>query len=166
MLAELTQNTFVSGMIKVLDNAVHEDIIAKQSTITEFDFDQYLAGLEDSATTDLTDGDTAQFAAGVLYAASNQTIDERDYIVSCSVSNERLNTKLSNAFVDYNAGNLKAGNQKMRNIDRGYRRSMANCTETNEYFSRIDAQSDAFLNQEAWRDEARANYNANKDYID
>ena len=165
MLAELTQNTFVTGMIKVLDTAVHKSDI-KESVNTHFDFEQYIAGLEDEVNTDLTDGDSAQFAAGVLYAASNQTIDERDYIVSCSVHDERLNRRLGNAFIDYNAGNLRGGNRKMRKIDNNYRNSMANCTETNDYFERIDAQTDAFLNQKAWRDEARANYDANKDYVD
>ena len=137
MLAELTQNTFVSDMIKAVDTAVHEDI--KDSVNTHFDFEQYIAGLEDESNTDLTDGDSAQFAAGVLYAASNQTIDERDYIVSCSIHDERLNTRLENAFIAYNAGNLKLGNRKMRKIDRNYRKSMVNCTETNDYFNRIDA---------------------------
>ena len=162
MLAELTQNTFVSGMIKAFDDI---KMPAEEPVNTHFDFDQYIAGIEDEEPT-LTAEDSAQFAAGVLYAASNQTIDERDYIVSCSVNVDRLNSNLANAFGAYNDGKLRKCNTIMRNIDGPYRRSMKRCTETNPSFARIDAQTDAFLAQKEWRKIARANYDANKDYVD
>jgi len=161
MLAELTTNTFVSGMIEAFE-AKSNDLISFSDS-NKFDFDQFMDGLEDDV---LTDGDSAQFAAGVLYAASNQTIDKRDYIVGCSIHDDRLNNRLTNAFDAYNAGDLRTGNRKMRKIDGNFRNSMAACSETNAYFEQIDAAEVAFFNQKEWRKTARVNYDANKAYVD
>ena len=86
--------------------------------------------------------------------------------MGCSVHDERLNRRLTNAFDAYNAGDLKGGNRKMRKIDGNFRNSMAACEETNGYFEQIDAAEVAFFNQKAWKKTARANYDANKAYVD
>ena len=47
---------------------------------------------------DLNEGDSAQWAAGLLFATSKQTIDARDYLVGCSTWNTRLDQKLERAY--------------------------------------------------------------------
>ena len=60
----------------------------------------------EDVSTQLNDGDSAQFAAGILYAVSGQMIPESDlaYIIDCSVQNEHLDHDLTRAFYYYSAG--------------------------------------------------------------
>ena len=49
-------------------------------------------------------GDSAEFAAGMIYAYSGQTSDVRDYLVECSVHNDHLDKHLTRAFFYYSDG--------------------------------------------------------------
>ena len=86
--------------------------------------------------------------------------------MGCSVGDEYLTERLGAAFTAYNEGDYTTGNKKMRNVDGPYRRSMKKCKKTNGYFKQIDAASDAFFSQKGWKKTARANYDANKAYVD
>ena len=54
MLAELTQNTFVSGMIEAFEAKTND--LASFSDSNKFDLNQWIEGLEGD---ELTDGDSA-----------------------------------------------------------------------------------------------------------
>ena len=56
----------------------------KHTSHAAFDAAQDLDFVDSMFATDLVAGDSAEFAAGLLYAYSSQTIDARDYLVSCS----------------------------------------------------------------------------------
>ena len=114
----------------------------------------------------LSEGDTAEWAAGFLYAYSGQTVDARDYIVECSVQVPRLNRNLSRAYRRYGRENYEGGNQVMMNSQDLWRKSMAACEETNGQFDEIVDAADQFFAQDDWRDIARANYEANKEMVD
>ncbi len=114
----------------------------------------------------LPDDATAQFASGLLYGASNGTIDERDYIVDCAWTCPVTNRLLSAAFTSYNAGEDRKGNKRMRRAEPFWRFSMLTCWETNHYFTRMDHNKDAFFARDDWKSIARDNYNANQDYVD
>ena len=79
---------------------------------------------------DLVEGDSAQFAAGILYAGSGQFIDERDYLVGCSKQRDGLDNKLEGAYEAYSTGDMKLGNRKMKRAILKYRYSMQECTDT------------------------------------
>ena len=121
---------------------------------------------KESDADDLNAGDSAQWAAGLLYAYSGQTVDARDYIVTCSMQNPGLDDKLSSAFDYYNDENYTSGNKNIRDTEPYYRRSMLMCDETNQYFEDMSNAAQDFMNQEGWEDTVEANYNANKVVID
>ena len=66
----------------------------------------------------------------------------------------------------YNAGDEATGNQSMRGADQLFRDSMTDCDKTNDYFTQMFDSADDFLKQDNWKDTAKANYVANKDFID
>ena len=51
---------------------------------------------------DLPDDASAQWYSGLLYAYSYQYVDERDYIVECTVNRRELDNKLVHAYNSYN----------------------------------------------------------------
>ena len=51
---------------------------------------------------DLPDDASAQWYSGLLYAYSYQWVDERDYIVGCTVNRRELDNKLIQAYNSYN----------------------------------------------------------------
>ena len=51
---------------------------------------------------DLPDDASAQWYSGLLYAYSYQEVDERDYIVECTVNRRQLDNKLIQAYNSYN----------------------------------------------------------------
>ena len=108
----------------------------------------------------------AQFAAGVLYGASNGTIDERDYILGCTWSNPILRRHLNKAFKNYNAGKDQKGNKQMQKAEPWFSASMITCWKTAKYFRRIDDAMDKFFAREDWNTVVQDNYSANQDYID
>ena len=66
---------------------------------------------------DLPADTAAQFSAGMLYAWSGQTIDERDYLVSCSFECPIVKKQLSAAFDDYTAGAYRAANKHIKHCE-------------------------------------------------
>ena len=54
----------------------------------------------------------------------------------------------------------------MGKIDENFRDSMHICYATNGYFEQIEAAEVAFFSQTEWKKTARANYDANKAYVD
>ena len=50
----------------------------------ELDIEKFIQGLEDGPI------DSAGFAAGVLYSATKQYVDRRDYIAECSYQDDAL----------------------------------------------------------------------------
>ena len=99
----------------------------------------------DAMVNGLNAGDSAQFAAGLLYAYSGQTVDARDYLVSCSMQNPGLDDKLVSAFDYYNDKNITSGNKNMRDTEPYYRRSMIMCDETNQYFEDMSSAAQDFM---------------------
>ena len=75
----------------------------------------------------LNPGDSAEWAAGLMYAYTGQTVDVRDALVECSTQNAKLDQRLGRAYARYGRGNYKTGNQAIRNSERFYRQSMKGC---------------------------------------
>ena len=88
---------------------------------------------------------TAQFSAGLLYAWSGQTVDQRDYLVGCTLEIPRVKRQLGKAFDDYNAGDDRAGNQHMKKATPWWRLQMVTCWKTTKYFNKIDEALDTFF---------------------
>ena len=83
---------------------------------------------------DLPADATAHWYAGLLYAYSYQTVDERDYILECSQQRDELDHKLSMAYSNYINEDYRAGNQFMLDAENDWRRSMTDCCDTQQYF--------------------------------
>ena len=82
----------------------------------------------------LVAGDTAQFAAGALYALSGQYIDERDYIVGCSKWLAELDYQMQEGYVAYTEENWDRANNMIKNSEPYWEDSMVDCSRTNPYF--------------------------------
>ena len=115
---------------------------------------------------DLQEGDSAQWAAGLLYAYTKQETDARDYIVGCSAENDKLDTKIARAYKKYGKEDYDGGNIKIARAEKFFRVSMADCEETNETFEEMAQWAHDFFGDESWRDTASANYEANKALVD
>ena len=116
--------------------------------------------------TDLVLGDSAQFAAGLLYAYSNQTVDARDYLVKCSTQVNKLDNKLEKAFTSYTAEDYHMGNYAFRKMEDPFRRSMVDCHDTNQYFEEIASTAHTFFEQYVWREIMKENYAAEQALVD
>ena len=126
-------------------------------------------GQDDPGHDALPDGATSQFAAGFLYGASGQQIDQRDYIVECSEESDTTKNELWSAFDAYIAktsDKYKEGNQNMMKAKTQWRDDMAKCEKTNTYFHNLDKEMNDFFAQKNWNDIVKGNYKANKDYVD
>ena len=120
--------------------------LAHKATDKAHDFDFFSKIFHKEPENDgLNAGDSAQWAAGLLYAYSSQEIDARDYIVSCSMQNTRLDDKLVSAFDYYNDDILTSGNKNIRDTEPYYRRSMMMCAETNSYFEEMADRAHEFF---------------------
>ena len=117
-------------------------------------------------TNDLVEGDSAQWAAGLLYAYTQQETDARDYLVECSTQIDRLDIKLQRAYSKYGAESYTSGNKEIRNTEPYFRSSMADCAETNDAFEEMADRAHTFFDTDGWRDVATANYEKNKAVID
>ena len=118
---------------------------------------------------DLNAGDSAEFAAGMIYAYSGQTSDVRDYLVECSVQNSYLDRHLTNAFYFYSDGpdrDVHQGNTAMKRSNQFATESMADCADTQDQWQAIVDNAEAFTTSEDWMDTVRANYAANTAVID
>lgn len=151
----------LSNLLAEAHNMVHKATDAAQ----DIDFFNKIFH-KNAMNDDLVSGDSAQWAAGLLYAYTSQNVDARDYIVSCSQPNDRLDSKLEKAFEYYNADNNTSGNQNIRDTEPYYRRSMMMCDETNHYFEDMASKAHDFFAQDDWRDTVHTNYEANKAQID
>ena len=109
---------------------------------------------------DLKEGDSAQWAAGLLYAYTSQKTDARDYLLTCSTQSDRLDIKLQRAYDKYEAENYTSGNKEIRNTETYFRTSMADCAETNPTFEEMASRAHDFFDTEGWRDVVQANYDA------
>ena len=118
------------------------------------------------AIVDLQEGDSAQWAAGLLYAYSKQTNDSRDYIVGCSVQVDKLDKRLARAYKKYGKGQSHRGNWLISMTEDLFRESMAACDDTNPDFEELAEQAHDFFAQENWNEIASANYQANKALAD
>ena len=97
MLANFIQNTFAAVQMQT-------DATVNQINSTAHGWD-------------LNAGDSAEFAAGMIYAYSGQTSDVRDYLVECSVQVPELDSHLTNAFYFYSDGpdqDTQHGNKAMK----------------------------------------------------
>ena len=109
---------------------------------------------------------TAQFNAGLLYAWSGQTIDERDYLVGCTLEIPPAKRQLGEAWDSYSAGNDDAGNLHMRLAKPWMRLSMVFCDETHDDFKDLIDDYDTFFARKHWEIIAKKNYLLNKKYVD
>ena len=107
-----------------------------------------------------------QFAAGLLYGYTDQTVDKRDYILGCNHTGPYVRHQLGKAFEAYLVGDDAKGNKHMQRAEPFWRLSMVTCFKTNKYFNKIDHEKDAFLAREDFSDVVQDNYTKNKDYID
>ena len=110
----------------------------------------------------LKPGDSANWAAGLLYAYTKQFSEDREYILSCSIQVDKLDTKLARAYKKYGKEEYESGNQKMMRAEKFFRESMTSCENTNEMFEEMAQTAHDFFAQENWRDIVRENYQANK----
>ena len=144
------------------------ELIQARSAVHTFDIDGFIDALKDifDKSGYLVEGDSAQFAAGYLYAASGQYIDKRDYIVGCSQHDDDLDRILEDAFAAYNNGDEDRGDQNLVKSHDKYQGSMSTCDDTNGYFKQLDDLNADFFAQKNWKDTVKNNYDSNKDYID
>ena len=78
---------------------------------------------------ELNAGDSAEWAAGVMYAYTGQTVDVRDALVECSTQVEKLDLRLGRAYKRYGKGKYQGGNKAIKNSERFYRESTAGCDD-------------------------------------
>ena len=144
-------------------NSPTEDVIAEPEFSLAGRFEQ-----EDpfDAIVDLQEGDSAQWAAGLLYAYSKQTNDSRDYIVGCSVQVDKLDKRLARAYKKYGKGQYLRGDFWMALTKDQFRESMAACDDSNPDFEELAENVHAFFAQYNWIEIASANYQANKALAD
>ena len=114
----------------------------------------------------LNAGDSAEWAAGVMYAYTGQTVDIRDKLVACSVQNDDLDTKLGKAYKRYGNENYDGGNKAMVNSEQFWRISMAKCDETNDQFDAMFTYAHTFFGADDWEDTVHNNYTTLKADID
>ena len=127
--------------------------------------DYYIQGTQDDPT-DLKEIDSAGFIAGVLYSATKQFVDRRDYIAECFHQDFTLDQSLLDAFDSYIQGDYVSATQTMLALKNVWSDSMADCQETHTYFEQIDSIIDDFFAQKDWKTAAQINYEANKDVVD
>ena len=108
----------------------------------------------------LNAGDTANFAAGVLYALSGQYIDEQDYLQDCSVQSEKLDWYLQKSYNNYQRGWFRKANGFVEDSEDYWSDSMADCSRTNPYFSQISDHVHNFFETDGWEETSRTNYEA------
>ena len=79
---------------------------------------------------------TAQFAAGILYGESQNTKDDRVYLVGCTSHHENLDIMLKDIFKEYSADHIDEANNKMLEALPFFKLSMALCPKTNPEFNK------------------------------
>ena len=114
----------------------------------------------------LAEGDSALFAAGVLYAITGQVLDKQDYLLDCSVQVADLDSALISAWDDYDQDNFDAANETMYNAFDSWGVSMEACDETNRYFDALESNVEWFIGQDNWEDIAQENYTGQEALID
>ena len=115
----------------------------------------------------LSNGDTAQWAAGLMYAYTKQTVDVRDALVGCAVSSGDLDRKMSRAYKKYGNGKYRKGNQKILNSEDYWRESFASCDQDiQDMYDEMANTSHAFFDMDGWEDIVSDNYNKNKALVD
>ena len=109
-----------------------------------FDLAGFIEGLKMPT---VAPGQAEQFAAGMLYAGTGQYIDKRDYILTCFVSNDDLNSQLNKAFDFYNDGDdqYKSGADAMMATVPMFTEALKNCTDTNHYFQQMLTDGQNFI---------------------
>ena len=115
---------------------------------------------------ELNAGDSAEWAAGVMYAYSGQKSDVRDYLVGCSTQDARLDKRLARAYKRFGNEKYDKGNNSIQNTESRYRKSMVGCDETNEQFEAMFSAVHAFFDADGWEDTVHGYYQANKDQVD
>ena len=115
---------------------------------------------------DLPADASAHWYAGLLYAYSYQTVDERDYLLECSEQRDELDHKLSMAYQKYNDEDYKGGNMFMEDSENDFRRSMTDCCDTNDYFDDMVNKAHDFFDLDNWEDIVDANYADQKELVD
>ena len=108
-------------------------ILNTNAASTAFDIAGFISAFSASEGY-LIEGDSAQFAAGSLYAASNQYIDKRAYLVGCSKHDDELDQLLEDAFAAFNKGDTDTGTSKINDSEDHFETSMKSCSDTNDYF--------------------------------
>ena len=77
---------------------------------------------------------SAQFAAGFLYAASQHTMDQRDYILECFQGSDDLTASLYAAMADFTNGDSTSGSEKLTCALPLFYDAMETCDQTNPSF--------------------------------
>ena len=114
----------------------------------------------------LVAGDTAQFAAGALYALSGQYIDERDYLPECSEQNKDLDEHLVKAFESYIKKDYEMANKIAADTEKSLFMSMKDCDKTNPFFYVYSDNIHKFFEADDWKTTVDVNYKAQKNLVD
>ena len=113
---------------------------------------------------ELSAGDSAEWAAGVMYAFTGQTVDVRDALVECSTEVDKLDLRLGKAYKRYGNSKFVGGNKAIVRSEQWFRESMANCDEDiMEQFEAMVGKAYDFFDADGWQDVVHENYTAHKD---
>lgn len=110
----------------------------------------------------------AQWAAGYLYGVTGRRLDLRDDIVSCWTDVDGLDDLVDQYMNDVQTGQYKDLNELSRSDDwiNGFSQAMASCDKPGEAFDKVNKELIAFAKRPDAEDLMKANYQANKAFID
>ena len=109
---------------------------------------------------------TAQFAAGFLYASSQHTMDERDYILECFEGSDTLTAWLYDLMADISSGDTSSATAKMTCSLPAFYDAMEACDKTNPAFRTAETFYADFNAQDDAESVRAANYEKNGLTID
>lgn len=115
-----------------------------------------------------TEMDAAQFAAGYLFGTSGRSLDKRDYIVSCFAEQEGLIAMVDDVMQKLSDGDRLAALKAMNSdqFAHKYVAGMKACDETKDAYVSLINDGKAFFKRADHKEIAKANYQANKDFVD
>ena len=109
---------------------------------------------------------SAQFAAGFLYASSQHTMDQRDYILECFQGSDDLTASLYAAMADFTSGDSAAGSEKLTCALPYFFDAMETCDETNPSFMVAEKFYSDFMARDDADSVRESNYALNSLTID
>ena len=152
-------NYFNNGMF------IGEDVATLVTVPADFEHGSFAPVITKDASQ--SDG-AAQWVAGYLYGVTGRRVDKRDEILACWTSVEGLDDLVDEYMLDLSKGDYKALSDLGTSDEwtQSFATAMAACDEPNKVFDKVNKEQAAFWNRSDAQDLMKANYQANKAFVD